>query len=63
MALLSSTSSSMVIHHLKSIFGRHGKPENLRSDNGSQYFSYKFKQFYNSYRIDHINSSYVSSEQ
>ena len=57
MALLSSTSSSMVVHHLKSIFARHGIPEKLRSDNGPQYSSYEFKQFCKSYGIDHVTSS------
>ena len=35
-AKLSSTSSSMVITHLKSIFARHGIPEVVVSDNGPQ---------------------------
>ena len=46
MALISSTLSSLVIHQLKSIFARHSIPKKLRSDNGPQYSSYEFKQFY-----------------
>ena len=59
MALLNSTSSSMGIHHLKSIFARLSLPEKLRSDNGPQYFSYEFKQFCKSYRIDLITSCHM----
>ena len=34
-AQLSSTSASAVITHMKSIFGRHGIPQIVQSDNGS----------------------------
>ena len=46
-----------MILHTKSIFARHGIPEQIISDNGPQYTSEAFKQFAKSYGFDHITSS------
>ena len=56
-ALLSSTSSHSVIKHMKSMFGRHGIPVDLVSDNGPQFSSTEFKDFTTHYGIHHITSS------
>ena len=42
---------------LKSIFARHGIPENLISDNGIQYSSEEFKEFSKTYKFKHLTSS------
>ena len=49
--------SQAVICVLKSIFGEHGIPECVISDNGPQYDSYAFRQFARNRGFDHINSS------
>ena len=54
---LTSTTSTMVIAALKSVFARHGIPETLRSDNGPQYASEEFTRFASSYGFCHITSS------
>ena len=51
---LSSTTSGGVINALKSIFGRHGIPEALISDNGPQFNSHEFEEKYD---IRHETSS------
>ena len=56
-ALLSSTSSHSVIKHMKSMFGRHGIPVDLVSDNGPQFSSTEFKDFTTHYGIHHITIS------
>ena len=56
-AKLSTTTSTNVITHLKSIFSRHGVPETVRSDNGPQYSSEQFAEFANQYGFSHITSS------
>ena len=43
-AKLEATTSSSVIEHLKSIFGRNGIPKVLRSDNGPQFASGAFNK-------------------
>ena len=55
--LLTSQKSSEAIRALKSIFARHGIPEILRSDNGSQFASSQFDQFSKEFGFTHITSS------
>ncbi|XP_034075852.1 uncharacterized protein K02A2.6-like [Gymnodraco acuticeps] len=57
MALLTPTKSTDVIHHLKSIFARHGIPETLVTDNGPQFSGRAFEEFSESYGFKHITSS------
>ena len=54
---LSSTMSKAVIQRMKGIFGRHGIPECLMSDNGPQFSSHEFQQFSKEYKFEHITSS------
>ena len=56
-AKLEATTSSSVIEHLKSIFGRNGIPKVLRSDNGPQFASGAFKEFAEKYDFSHVTSS------
>ena len=49
--------SQEVICALKSIFGEHGIPECIISDNGPQYDSYAFRQFARNWGFNHITSS------
>ena len=56
-ARLSSLTSDEVITHLKSIFARHGIPQYVVSDNGTQYSSQLFSNFSKSYGFKHITSS------
>ena len=46
-----------VINHLKSIFARHGIPNEVISDNGPQYSSQLFKQFAQDYHFTHKTGS------
>lgn len=54
---LGSTTSREVIRALKDIFGRHGVPETLVSDNGPQYSSVEFSEFASAYGFKHSTSS------
>ena len=54
---LRSTTSRSVISALKGIFGRHGVPETLMSDNGPQYVSVEFTEFARAYGFCHTTSS------
>ena len=54
---LSSTTSTNIIGHLKSIFSRHGIPKTVMSDNGPQYSSEQFAEFASQYGFSHITSS------
>ncbi|GBL82434.1 Uncharacterized protein K02A2.6 [Araneus ventricosus] len=59
-ARLDRLTSAEVINHCKSIFSRHGIPDVVRSDNGSQFDPVKtveFKDFAKSYGLTHISSS------
>lgn len=56
-ARLTSTTSEDAIVHLKSIFGRHGIPEVLVSDNGPQYASEAFVRFSEDFGFEHVTSS------
>ena len=54
---LSDTRASSVITSLKSQFARHGIPNIVRSDNGSQFSSSDFKTFAGEWDFEHITSS------
>ena len=56
-AKLSGESSVNVIKHLKSIFARHGIPQELVTDNGPQYSSREFSKFAENFGFIHTNSS------
>jgi len=55
--LLNSATSNAVINHMKSIFAKYGIPQRLVSDNGPQYDCKEFRDFTDSYGIEHITSS------
>ena len=54
---LSSTSSLTVISALKSLFSRHGIPQEMRSDNGPQFDADEMSIFAKSYGFKHTTSS------
>ena len=54
---LKSTTASIVIRTLKSIFSRHGVPSVLVTDNGPQYDCKEMKEFAESYAFKHVTSS------
>ena len=56
-AKLTSTSSSDIICHLKSIFARHGIPECVMSDNSPQYSASQFSKFAREYGFTRTTSS------
>ena len=55
--VMSTTTSVKTIEVLRSLFARHGLPEQLVSDNGPQFTSAEFKQFLEGNRITHILSA------
>ena len=54
---LNTITSASVITALKSIFSRHGIPEEVVSDNGPQYASHELKEFAKEYNFKHTTSS------
>lgn len=56
-ARLDHPSASAVVHHSKSIFARHGIPDEVISDNGPQYASQSYADFAKEYGFTHITSS------
>ena len=56
-AKLNGESSTIVIKHLKSIFARHGIPQEMITDNGPQYSSREFGKFAENYGFKHTTSS------
>ena len=56
-AKLNSESAACVIKHMKSIFARHGIPQEVISDNGPQYSSREFSKFAEEYGFVHSTSS------
>ena len=56
-AKLTSTSSTAVTTHMKSIFGRHGIPCCVMSDNGPQFSAATFSSFATEYGFTHYTSS------
>ena len=55
--LLDNTTSQGVITAMKSIFSRHGIPDQVVSDGGPQYSSHKFKEFAAKWQFEHKMSS------
>ena len=43
--------------HIKSVFTRHGIPEEVISDNGPQFSLHEFSQFAEKYSFNHVTSS------
>jgi transposase InsO family protein len=56
-AKLSRLTTEEVVLHCKSIFARHGIPEEIISDNGPQFISESFSEFSRKYHFRHITSS------
>lgn len=52
--LMTSTTSKKTIEVLRSLFARHGLPEQLVSDNGPQFISDDFKKFLKANQVKHI---------
>ena len=55
--ILPDTKSSTVVTYIKSIFSRHGIPEEVISDNGPQYASKEFAKFAEKWEFKHTTSS------
>ena len=55
--MLQENTSSVVIEFLKEQFSRHGIPDSLVTDNGTQFTSQEFKQFTHSWEFVHVSSS------
>ena len=56
-APLTSTTTSSVVQHMKSMFARHGIPDTVVTDNGPQYSSTEFSVFSTQYGFQHLTSS------
>uniref|UniRef100_A0A3P9IKJ4 Gypsy retrotransposon integrase-like protein 1 n=1 Tax=Oryzias latipes TaxID=8090 RepID=A0A3P9IKJ4_ORYLA len=56
-AKLTSTTSEGVIEHFKSVFARHGIPDEVRTDNGPQFSSEHFRKFVRCWNFKHVTSS------
>ena len=54
---LTQETSNAIITHLKSIFARHGIPQEVVTDSGPQYSSKEFYQFSKQYSFKHTTSS------
>lgn len=54
---LEDTTSQAVIQVLKQQFSRHGIPDTVVSDNGSQFSSHEFHEFSLSWEFNHVTSS------
>ena len=55
--MLENATSATVMHHIKSIFARHGIPVMIISDNGPQYTAKEFPKFTMEWRIKHTTTS------
>lgn len=62
LARLERTRAKDVIHRIKDIFARHGIPEIVRSDNGSQFDCLEFRQFAKMFNFQWIPSSPYNSQ-
>ena len=58
-ALLTTTTASSVINQVKSVFGRHGIPRIVCSDNGPQFSAWEFAHFAKSWGFQHQTSSQI----
>ena len=56
-AKLNHSTAEEVILHCKSIFARHGIPEEVITDNGPQFIAELFSEFARNYQFSHITSS------
>ena len=56
-AYMSTMSCRQTINHFRSIFARHGIPEELTTDNGPQFTAEEFANFAAEARFQHITSS------
>ena len=56
-AKLSTLTSEEVVQYCKSIFARHGIPEEVITDNGPQFVAQRFADFAQEYHFQHITSS------
>lgn len=56
-AKVPDTSASTIVHYTKSMFARHGIPDEVMSDNGPQYSSAQYKQFAEQWEFKHSTSS------
>ena len=56
-ARLNQLTAEEIITHTKSIFARHGIPEEVFSDNGPQYSSQAYADFAKAYQFKHVTSS------
>ena len=54
---IADTTSSTIIQFLKEQFSRHGIPDVLVSDNGSQLVSHEFRRFAEEWEFKHVTSS------
>ncbi|KAK3741612.1 hypothetical protein QZH41_006978 [Actinostola sp. cb2023] len=54
---LTSTTSAVIIRHLKPHLARHGIPDEIITDNGPQFASSQFHDFSQEYHFKHITSS------
>lgn len=54
---LSNLTSAHVISKMKTVFARHGVPETVISDNGTQFTSAEFRDFADKWNFDHQTSS------
>lgn len=57
MSKLNDQSSASTINALKSMFARHGLPDEVMSDNGPQYSSHEFAQFADQWEFKHTTIS------
>ena len=52
-----STTTSKTIDALRTLFARYGLPDQVVSDNGTQFTSEEFSQFMKANRIKHIRTA------
>ncbi|XP_060873973.1 uncharacterized protein K02A2.6-like [Metopolophium dirhodum] len=60
--MIPKLTSSNTINAIKSNFSRHGVPETIRSDGGTQYTSEEFQKYIKEWHIKHIISSSTNAQ-